>query len=184
MNRSVLPAACLLALTSCSPAHAQAAQPVLDRGALTHRALAFDIGCCTAPPGWNKIGQQRLDGQRGGFDLPSGLTMSLGIERLVSINGQVVAQNSFNIANVASMTGDEARQAREAFGGARLIQNGPGNFAAAPAFPGTYVQNTLNGQTIGTQTVISANVNSASLLKDLNFNAGVRDAGLRAIPTH
>jgi hypothetical protein len=46
------------------------------------------------------------------------------------------------------------------------------------------VQNTLNGQTIGTQTVISANVNSASLMKDLNFNAGLRDAGIRAIPGH
>lgn len=151
---------------------------------LGERALAFEVACCTAPKGWRRIDPTVLDRQRGGFDLPSGLTMSLGIERLVSINGQTVAQSSFNIANVASISADDARQARDALGSTRLVQNGAGNFASVPSVPGTYVQNTLNGQTIGTQTVISANVNSASLMKDLNFNAGLRDAGIRAIPGH
>lgn len=154
-----------------------------DAQSLAERALAFDLACCTAPAGWHKIGPARLDRQRGGFDLPSGLTMSLGIERLVSINGQMVAQTSFNIANIASIGADEARLARDAIGSARLVQNGAGNFAGVASLPGTFVQNTLNGQTIGTQTIISANVNSASLLKDLNFNAGVRDASIRAIST-
>ncbi|MDB5962878.1 MAG: hypothetical protein JWP59_4172 [Massilia sp.] len=151
---------------------------------LAERAIGFDVACCSAPSGWRKIAPQALDQQRGGFDLPSGLTMSLGIERLVSINGQLVAQSSFNVANIASISADEARQARDAIGGARLVQNGAGNFAGLPSVPGTYVQNTLNGQTIGTQTVINANVNSASLMTNLNFNGAVRDAGIRAIPVH
>lgn len=163
---------------ACNLAQAQ------ERASLAQRALAFDIGCCTPPAGWKRIDALTLDRQRGGFDLPSGLTVSLGIERMVSINGQMVAQTSFNIANVASISGDEARMARDAIGGARLVQNGAGNFAGVPNIPGTYVQNTLNGQTIGTSTVISATVNSASLMKDLNFNAGLRDAGIRSIPTH
>jgi hypothetical protein len=151
---------------------------------LAARALNFTVACCTAPPGWARIDAGRLDSQRGGFDLPSGLTMSLGIDRMVSINGQMVSQSSFNIANVTSMTADEARQARDALGATRLVQNGAGNFASLPSSPGTFVQNTLNDQNIATSTIISASVNSASLLKDLNFNASVRDAGLRAIPTH
>lgn len=151
---------------------------------LATRALAFKVACCTPPPGWTRIDARLLDTQRGGFDLPSGLTMSLGIDRLVSINGQLVSQSSFNIANVTSISADEARQARDALGSTRLVQNGVGNFASLPAVPGTFVQNTLNGQNIATSTIISANVNSASLLKDLNFNASVRDASLRAIPTH
>lgn len=154
------------------------------RQALGVRALDFEVACCTPPAGWSKVGAASLDGQRGGFDLPSGLTLSLGFERLVSINGQMISQNSFNIANVSSMTAEEARQASAAFGTAKLVQNGAGNFATLPGGAGTFVQNSLDGQTIGTQTIISANVNSASLLKDLNFNASVRDAGLRGIPVH
>lgn len=177
---------CVFLLLCLAAAGAARAQPILPSGpsALASRALAFEVGCCTPPPGWHRVGPGSLEKQRGGFDLPSGLTMSLGVERLVSINGQLVSQGSFNIANVASMTVDEARQARDAFGSARLVQNGAGNFASLPSVPGTFVQNSLDGQTIGTQTIISANVNSASLLKDLNFNASVRDAGLRAIPNH
>jgi hypothetical protein len=176
----------LLCFTLCGAVgvHGSETGNTAAREALSERALAFDLACCTPPPGWTKVGASNLDEQRGGFDLPSGLTLSLGIERLVSINGQTISQNSFNIANVSSMTADEARQASAAFGTAHLVQNGSGNFAALPGGAGTFVQNSLDGQTIGTQTIISANVNSATMLKDLNFNASVRDAGLRGIPVH
>jgi hypothetical protein len=154
--------------------------------ALAARALDFPLACCTAPPGWQKLDAAVLNQERGGYDLPSGLTMSLGIERLVSVNGQLLTQTSFNIANLSSISGDEARLARDAIGSARLLQNGSGNIASlgAGVSAGTFVQNTLNDQTIGTQTIISANVNSASLLKDLNFNSGLRDATIRGIPVH
>ena len=36
----------------------------------------------------------------------------------------------------------------------------------------------------GAMTIINANVNSASMLKDLNFLSGLRDAGVRAVPNH
>lgn len=172
---------CTLPLLLLAPAAwPQTAAPM----SLAQRALAFELNCCSAPPGWNKAGAAALESQRGGFELPSGLTVSLGLERLVAVNGQLVSQGSFNITNLASLSDSEARQARDVLTGARLIQNGPGNFASLPAGPGTYVQNTLDGQTIAARTIINANVNSASLLKDLNFNASVRDAGLRALTTH
>ena len=168
-------------LLLCLPA-AQAGELVPG---LAARALDFTVGGCTPPDGWQKVDAAALDGERGGFDLPSGLTMSLGIERLVSINGQLVTQSSFNIANLASISADEARQVRDTLGSTQLVQNGSGNLASiASGISGTFVQNSLSNQTIGTQTIINANVNSASLLKDLNFNSGLRDAGLRSIPTH
>ena len=177
--RNIVTGLTLLALAPC--VQADEALP-----ALAARALDFPLACCTAPPGWHKLDAAVLEQERGGYDLPSGLTMSLGIERLVSVNGQLLTQTSFNIANLASISGDEARQASEAIGSAHLLQNGSGNSASlgAGVSAGTFVQNTLNDQTIGTRTIISANVNSASLLKDLNFGSSLRDAAIRAIPVH
>lgn len=178
MHRHCFYLAVSVLLCSQAPARAQSSP------SLAERALAFDIGCCTPPSGWQRIGATRLDQQRGGFDLPSGLTMSLGIDRMVTINGQLVAQSSMRIASLSSISADEARQARNALGGSTLVQNGAGNVASLPAGPGIYVQNTLNDQLIGTRTVINASVNSAGLIKDLNFNAGLRDALVRVIPIH
>lgn len=163
---------------------AQAAQAGEPLPALAARALDFTLGGCTAPDGWARVDAAALDQERGGYDLPSGLTMSIGIERMVSINGQLVTQSSFSIANLASISGEEARLANAALGG-QLVQNGSGNLASINSgIAGTFVQNSLNNQTIGAQTIINANVNSAALLKTLNFNSGLRDAGLRSIPTH
>ena len=147
------------------------------------RALGVEVA---APAGWRQVGAAALDGMRGGFTTPSGLALSLGIERSVSINGEVVAHTNFRIADVGNISGDEARQAQAALGTAWLVQNGARNFAAGGAVGagrGTFVQNSLNGQTINTQTTISSNVNSMSLLKDMNFQGGLRDAAIRAIGT-
>ena len=154
-------------------------------GALAERALDIDV-VCAAPAGWQRVDPAALDEIRGGFTAPGGLAISLGIERMVSLNGDVVARTSFRIANMGNISADEARQARDALGAVQLVQNGPNNFAAGTALAvgGTFVQNTLNGQTIQSQTIINSSVNSMSLLKDMNFQAGLRDAGIRAIGTH
>lgn len=149
-------------------------------------ALNFELACCTAPPGWHQLGGDQLDTMRGGFTTGSGLAMSLGIERLVSINGDLVSRTNFQIADVSKISADEARQAHDALNSARLVQNGANNFAAADiaAGRGTFVQNSLSNQSIGTQTIISSSVNSMSMLKDLNFQDGLRDAAIRAIGSH
>lgn len=169
-----------LLLLMVPAAHAGESMPALGA-----RALDFTLGGSTAPEGWARVDAAALERERGGFDLPSGLTMSIGIERMVSINGQLVTQSSFTIANLASISGDEARMANAALNGAQLVQNGSGNLASiASGISGTFVQNSLNNQTIGAQTIITADVNSAGLLKTLNFNTGLRDAGIRSISTH
>lgn len=166
-------------------AHAQDAPSALTP--LAARALDLEVACCTPPAGWKQVGAGTLSMMRGGFTTAGGLSLSLGVDRLVLINGAVVASTNFQIANLGMISSDEARHARDAINSFTLVQNGPNNFAPGdPLGPGrgTFVQNSLNDQTISTQTIISSNVNSMSLMKDINFQAGLRDAAIQGIGTH
>lgn len=177
----------VLVILALVGAHAQAQVAPFTLTALASRALDMDVACCTPPAGWKQVGAGALAAMRGGFTTVAGLSLSLGVERLVSINGEVVARTNFQIANVGMISGDEARHARDAINSFTLVQNGPNNFAAGDSLGagrGTFVQNSLNGQTISTQTIISSSVNSMSLLKDLNFQGGLRDAAIQGIGTH
>lgn len=179
MRRLSFPLLLLTTASVAAPAHATPA-------ALTAMALDFKVLCCTAPPGWHRLGGNQLETMRGGFTTASGLAMTLGIERQVTINGELVARTNFQIADVSKISADEARHAHDALNSARLVQNGANNFVASDiaAGRGTFVQNSLNNQSIATQTIISSSVNSMSMLKDLNFQDGLRDAAIRAIGTH
>lgn len=176
-NRSIS----LLLLTMTWPtAHGQQAPT-----SQAERSLEMEV--VSASAGWHRVSSEKLSIMRGGFTTAAGLSLSLGIERLVSINGEVVAHTNFQIANVGKISGDEARGAHDAINSVNLVQNGPNNFVVGGPLitgPGTFVQNSLNGQTISSQTIISSSVNSMSLLKDLNFQAGLRDAAIRAINTN
>lgn len=120
-----------------------------------------------------------LEDVRGGFDLGGGLIMSLGIERMVSINGSVVSSQSLYIADVSKLSQENAKAA-EALSGVTLIQNGSNNTFAPidlpSTFGGTIIQNSLNDQDLKTQTIINSSVNSAELIKSMNFQGSVRDA--------
>lgn len=131
--------------------------------------------------GWEPVSAERLDETRGGFTTPGGLEVSLGIQRLVTINGDIVAKTTMQIADIRAITPAEALQAREALSATTLVQNGAGNLYHGDAISGTFIQNSLSDQIIRSQTVISSSVNSTSLLKDLNFNQSVRDAALQSI---
>ena len=128
-----------------------------------------------------------LDAARGGFEVAGGLSLSLGIERVVSVNGEILARTNIAIPDLATMTADQARLAQDALGAARTIQIGGNNYAAADLnLPNgaTLLQNTLNGQDIRTATTITSTVNSMSLLKDINFQSTIRDAVVRSPSTH
>ena len=131
---------------------------------------------------WEPVGADQLEQARGGFTTPGGLELSLGIDRLVTINGDIVARTTVQIADIRAISADEAMKAREALSATTLVQNGSGNFFSGDSAGGTFIQNSLNDQVIRSQTVISSTVNSTSLMKDLNFNQSVRDAAIQAIP--
>ncbi len=143
-------------------------------------AAASDAG---GPESWTAVDADTLDEARGGFETPGGLNLSLGIERVVSINGEVMSRTSVALPDLATATAEQLAQARDALGSARLIQNGAGNFIATDlglGNGGTLVQNTLDDQTIKTYTTISSTVNSMALIKDINFQSTIRDAIVRS----
>lgn len=116
---------------------------------------------------WIAVPAAVLEQQRGGFVTSEGLQIALGVERIVSINGVAVSQVSLQASHAGA-------------GSARLIQQGSNNFFAPVLdLPGaTFVQNTLNGQTIRVDTQISASVNSGALMRELNFLSSLRDVTL------
>jgi hypothetical protein len=161
---------------------------------LLHVSLWLALAGCGAPAaagaaepagGWIPVNDAQLERMRGGFTTPTGLAVSLGIDRLVSINGNVVARTSFDIADLNHMSQEQARLTRDALSSVKLIQNGGDNIYQAGestrAIGGVVIQNTLNDQLIRSETVISSTVNSASLLKTLNFQGSLSDALTRAV---
>ncbi|MFD2365830.1 hypothetical protein [Pseudoduganella sp. GCM10020061] len=161
--------------------------PVLDDIPPEASAELVQVDADGVPDGWEAVDGAALDGMRGGFTDTRGLVVSLGVERLVSINGELVASTRFELPNAGSVAGDAAHAARDALNSGGLIQNGPGNIAPvfSPDMLGaTVIQNTLNDQTIRSQTIINASVNSATLMQSLNFNDSVGQAIRDAVRLH
>lgn len=137
------------------------------------------------PNEWKAVSNEQLDTLRGGFESPTGMTVSFGLVRTVSINGDVVNRTSFNLPDVSKITTEQARAVSTAIAETRLVQNGGGNVVSdsvrSQLSGGTLIQNSLNDQTIQTLTVINAGVNSLGLFKSLNLQGAFKDALFGAI---
>lgn len=133
---------------------------------------------------WRTVGDQALDQMRGGFDMGGGVVVSFGLARSVDVNGVLVATTSFQIADVSKITAAQAVALNKQLGTLNLVQNGAGNSfqaGASSSTVGTFVQNTLNNQTIQTRTMINSSTNGMSLAKGINTAATVRDSLLNSI---
>jgi hypothetical protein len=152
---------------------------------LAHAALATPA---LAQSRWQAVDAATLDEARGGFVAPSGLTVALGIDRLVSVNGEVLAQSHIAIADVSRISHSEAEQTGAALSSLKLVQHGNDNIYLAPmaqqAMAGIVIQNSLDGQLIRSETIIHSTVNSMGLLKAINVQASLGDALLRAAGNH
>lgn len=147
-----------------------------------------------APPatgvgeGWVPVEESLLDQSRGGFTFETGLKLSLGIERVVSINGEVVARTSVQLTDISRLGAEQAQQTSDALSAVKLVQNGRDNIylgaMSTQTLGGTVIQNSLNDQLIRTHTVIHSSVNSMALLKALNFQGSLGDAIARAAGPH
>jgi hypothetical protein len=129
-----------------------------------------------------------LDAARGGFANGDGLTVSFGLERIVSLNGEVVARTSLQVPDISHLTAEQVRQTSEALSSVKLIQAGHDNIytrSLPDQLSGTtVVQNSLNDQAIRTQTVINASANSLGLLQSLNFGRSLAEALAGAAGPH
>jgi hypothetical protein len=121
---------------------------------------------------------------RGGFVTDAGVPLSFGIERTVSVNGEVVAQSRLQIADLSRL-GNVASQDAAALSSVKLVQLGDANiYQAGPATlagGGLVIQNSINDQLIRSQTVINASVGSMGLLKTLNFQSSLDQAIVSAL---
>lgn len=127
---------------------------------------APQAGATTVMPAsaWTPVSDAQLDAARGGFDVGNGLLASFGIDRVVYINGNLVAQTSVSIPNIASMTAAQASALAAATGNVSVVQNGAGNTLAPTMLNGAtaamVIQNSLNNQDIKSLTTINASVNN------------------------
>lgn len=146
---------------------------------------------------------------RGGFTSPAQLQVSLGIARLVAVNGEVLARsaltfNGLDGRGAGSMTSSgglggssvvlqigSANSAQSPFtdiGPGSALDAGVGGMPALPAghpessggASGFILQNSLSGQQINSLTTIHVSVNSGALLDAINFHGQLSDALARA----
>jgi hypothetical protein len=120
----------------------------------------------------NAVDSASLDAYRGGFVTDTGLAVTLGIERIVTINGNLAEHSNLELGDLGRLTSGETRLSADAAGQLRLIQNDGGKFDVQlgnNTLGGTVIQNSLNNQMITNQTIINANVNARGLLQAMNF---------------
>lgn len=126
---------------------------------------------------WMPIDPARLERMRGGFQLPSGLSLSFGVERVVYVNGQLAAHAIVNIPDIARMTPEQARQLAD-FQRGMSVQIGDGNhFDSSGIGAGALViQNTLNDQDIRAATRLSIGVDTLDAFQNLNTFSALGEA--------
>ena len=165
------------------PLHSRCAGPALTLLLAASPALG-QAPEASLGAGWAPVPETVLDASRGGFTFHTGLQLTLGIEREISINGEVVSRTSLQLTDVSRLSAEQARQTSEALSAVKLVQNGHDNMAvgamSAQTLGGTVIQNSLNDQLIKTHTVIHSSVNSMALMKTLNFQGSLGDAIARA----
>ncbi|WP_153145302.1 hypothetical protein [Dechloromonas sp. H13] len=123
------------------------------------------------------VDSEALDQIRGGFEIEgSGLKFSIGIERAVFINGNLVASTVLVPKDLQATSGGASAPSTipaASTGGLAIVQNGTGNNVSAqinPNMAGTIIQNTLNDQKIQNVTTINATVNSLQTMRAMSVH--------------
>ena len=112
---------------------------------------------------WVAVPVGELDAMRGGFQLPSGLVLSFGIERVAWVNGQLVATQRYDAAGGAAP-------------GALVVQVGQGNRLESVPPGGVVIQNTLDNQHIQVGTRVDATVGTLGLFQAINVQDTLQNA--------
>jgi hypothetical protein len=164
---------------------AQASTPQNRHAASSINAERLAPHQYTATQRWTAVGTDLLEKMRGGFSVDSGLKVSFGIERTISINGDLVSNTSFNLQDLSKLVNGQADISALDAGTVKLVQNGSGNhFELGQISQGTaatFIQNNLNDQTIQSMTVINATSSSLDLLKSMNTQSALRDAIVNSV---
>ncbi|AWI81687.1 hypothetical protein CEW87_21415 [Parazoarcus communis] len=127
------------------------------------------------------VAESELDALRGGFETPSGLRVSFGIERAVYVNGVLSSVTSVNLADLGNMNGRGLPEGSTL----AVIQNGPNNAFISSGLNNnalaTVIQNSLDNQNIRAVTTINASVNSVEMLRSAHMNTSMRDVMVQSL---
>lgn len=152
----------------------QAAQPAAV-DARTIRGLPFE----SMP-----VSDARLADCRGGFDLGGGVVASFGINRAIYINGDLVANVSVDIPDLARIDDTQATALAALANGTTLIRNGPGNFVDPASFSratgAIVIQNTLDNQQIQALTTLNTSVRNLNQFSSMNVANSLQQALIRS----
>ena len=134
----------------------------------------------TAVTNWMPINPARLAEMRGGMQLPSGLSLSFGIERLVYVNGELVANASLQISDVSRMTTEQA-QALASINAGMVVRTGQGNhFDPSNGAATLVIQNSLDGQQIVAITTLDIGVDTLASYMQMNASDALHSALINA----
>ena len=129
---------------------------------------------------WQAVSDQRLEQMRGGFDLGSGIVASLGIDRAVYVNGNLVTSTSVNIPDISRIDSAQATALAAVMNSVNLVQIGPGNSVdpstLSQARGATIIQNTLNNQQIQALTTLNVSTNSLNLFRAMGLQDSLQSA--------
>ena len=129
---------------------------------------------------WTPINPMRLAEMRGGMQLPSGLSVSFGIERLVYVNGALVANASLQISDVSRMTTEQA-QALASINAGMVVRTGQGNhFDPSNGAATLVIQNSLDGQQIVAVTTLDIGVDTLASYMQMNASDALHSAQINA----
>jgi hypothetical protein len=119
-----------------------------------------------------------LDACRGGFTTPAGLSVTLGIERIVTVDGQVAARSELQLGDLGRLAAGAAPPPALSAIQATLGPDGGGlTVRLDPSAGGaTVIQNSLNGQTIANATIIHATVGTQGMLQAMHFQTTLANA--------
>jgi hypothetical protein len=139
-------------------------------------AYAGPVPAPFAPAG--AVSAAELDACRGGFTTPSGLAVTLGIERIVTVDGQVAAHSELQLGDLGRLVAGgappaalSAVQAGSVLGAAGLTVR-----LGQTAADATVIQNSLDGQAIANATVIHATVGAQGMLQAMHFQSTLANA--------
>ena len=132
-------------------------------------------------PDWVALPPSRLAEMRGGYQLPSGLELSFGIERLIYVNGDLVASTRVNIPELSRITAQQAHHLADASEG-MLVQLGDGSTFAPSGLArnALVIQNSIDGQDISAITTLNVGVGSLGMFQSIHANDALQAALQRA----
>ncbi|MEO6518197.1 MAG: hypothetical protein ABIO17_04275 [Pseudoxanthomonas sp.] len=125
---------------------------------------------------WVRVDPARLAGMRGGMQLPSGLSLSFGIDRVVYVNGDLVAATRVNVPDISHMTSEQAA-ALVSLNQGMVVQIGARNVVTpGTASNGLVIQNTLDNQDIRALTTLQVGADTLGMLQEINSYDALRNA--------